>query len=48
MGIDHRGTDITMAQEFLNRADIVAVFQQMGGEALRKVWGVAGLVTAAF
>jgi hypothetical protein len=30
MGVDHRGFDILMAKEFLNRADVIPVFQQVG------------------
>jgi hypothetical protein len=32
MGIDHGGGDIRMAHQLLNRADVVAVFQQVGGK----------------
>lgn len=33
MGIDHGGGGVGVAQEFLNGADVVATFQQMG-----KLW----------
>jgi hypothetical protein len=39
MGIDHRRVDILMPQEFLDSANIVARFEQMGGKPLAK--GVA-------
>ena len=32
MGVNHGRVQITMAQEFLNRADVLASLQQMGGE----------------
>jgi hypothetical protein len=34
MGVDHGGTDVFMAQELLNGANIVAIFQQMGSKAM--------------
>jgi hypothetical protein len=36
VGIDHGGFDIFMPQEFLHGADIVAVLQQVGSEAMAK------------
>ncbi len=39
MGIDHGGGEVFMAEQFLDGADIVAVLEQMGGEAMAK--GVA-------
>ena len=32
MGIDHRRSDIAMAEQFLDRPDVVTAFQQMGCE----------------
>ena len=29
VGVDHRGTDIIMAKQFLHRPDVIAVFEQM-------------------
>jgi hypothetical protein len=40
VGIDHGGFDILVSKEFLNCADIVAVLQEVGGEAVAK--GVRG------
>ena len=40
MGVDHRGFDIFVAEEFLDGADVVAALQEVGGE------GVAEGVTA--
>jgi hypothetical protein len=39
MGIDHRGFDILVAEEFLDGMDVVAVLEQVGGEGVAK--GVA-------
>ena len=32
VGIDHRGLDVLVAEQFLDRADVVAVLEEMGGE----------------
>jgi hypothetical protein len=34
MRLDHGGADALVAQEFLNGANIIAIFQQMGREAM--------------
>jgi hypothetical protein len=34
VGIDHRRLHIPMPEEFLNAADIVAIFQEMCGERM--------------
>jgi hypothetical protein len=31
MGVDHGRIQVSLAQEFLNRADVLAALQQMGG-----------------
>ena len=31
VGVDHRGANVFVAEELLNGADVVAVFQEMGG-----------------
>lgn len=36
MGINHRGLDIAMAQDFLHRSDVVASFEQVSGEGTGK------------
>ena len=36
MGVNHGGADIGVTEEFLNRADIVTGFQEMGCEAVPK------------
>ena len=36
MGINHGGTDVFVAQQFLNCTNIVSVLQEMGGEAVTK------------
>ena len=39
MGIDHRGLDVAMTQEFLYRSNIVAAFEQVSGKGMSE--GVA-------
>ena len=34
MGVDHGRLHVVMAQEFLDSTDVVAVFEQMGGEGV--------------
>lgn len=34
MGVDHGGSDVFMPQKFLDRANIRAILQQMGGEGV--------------
>ena len=34
MGVYHRGAHVGVPEQFLNRADVVAIFQQMRGEAM--------------
>jgi len=36
MRIDHRRTDVTVAEQLLNRADIVTIFKQVGCERMTK------------
>ena len=36
VGVDHGGGDIFVAEKFLNRADIVTIFKQVGGKAVAK------------
>jgi hypothetical protein len=40
MGVDHCGGDIGMAEEFLHGANVVAAFEQVGGEGV--VGGMTG------
>jgi hypothetical protein len=42
MGIDHRGTDISMPQELLSGRDVVSIFQQMCGEGVPKCMAGGG------
>ena len=44
VGVDHRRLYIPMPEEFLNGADIVAIFQRVANE-WRSVWQLAGLVS---
>jgi len=34
LGIDHRGAHIVMTEEFLDRSDVITIFQQMCGEGM--------------
>ncbi len=34
MGVNHGGTDVGVSEQLLNRAGIVAIFQQMGGKGM--------------
>ena len=34
VGVDHRRAHVTVAQQFLHSADVIASFQQMGGERM--------------
>ena len=34
MGVDHRRADIGVSEQFLNRSDVVAVFEQVSGEGV--------------
>jgi hypothetical protein len=43
MGIDLGGLEVTMAEEFLDSADVVAGFEEMGGEAVAKGVARSGL-----
>ena len=40
MGVDLGGADILVSEEFLDGADVLMVFEQMGGEAMSE--GVGG------
>jgi len=40
VGVDHRGIEVCVAEEFLDGADVGAGFQEMGGEGVAE--GVAG------
>ena len=43
MGVNHGGTDVFVAQEFLYRADIIAIRQQVGGKAVPQRMTANGL-----
>ncbi len=40
VGVDHGCLDILVSQEFLNGPDVIAIFQEVGGEGMAE--GVAG------
>jgi hypothetical protein len=46
--VDHGGAHAVVAEQFLDRADVVAAAEQMGGELCRSVWHVAGFAIPAF
>ena len=39
MGVNHRGSDVFVTEQLLNRADVVAVFKQMRSRSLLRVDG---------
>ena len=47
VGIDHRGADVGVAQEFLDGADVVAPFQQVGREGMTEGVACGGLAIPA-
>jgi len=48
MGINHSGSDITVTQQFLNRADIIVACNKWLAKLCRKVWADARLGVFAF
>ena len=44
VGVDHGGFDILVPKQFLYRANIVAVFEEVCGEAVSKNMGCNGFV----
>ncbi len=48
MGIDHRCADIPMPEQLLNRLDVVALFEQVGGEGMPKRVTTGGLRNPGF
>jgi hypothetical protein len=47
VGIDHGGIDVGMAEKFLDGADIVTGFQQMGGEGMAQGVAADGFLDAS-
>jgi len=47
MGVDHRGADVVVAEEFLHGADVVAVFEQMRCERMPQRVSGGPLVNAS-
>jgi hypothetical protein len=45
VGIDQRRLHIPMPEEFLNRADVIAIFQEVRVERVPRVWQLAILVS---
>ena len=44
VGVDHGGFDILVAEQFLDGADVVAILQKVGGEAVTEGMRGDGLV----
>ena len=43
VGVDHGGSDVAVAQQFLNGADVMPPFQQMGGKGMAQAVGCGWL-----
>jgi len=41
MSVDHRGRDVSVAEEFLEGTDVIAALEQVGGEGMGRLWQVA-------
>jgi hypothetical protein len=46
--VDHCGGDVFVAEQFLHRTDIIAGFQQMGGEAVAERMAADGFVNPRY
>jgi hypothetical protein len=46
MGVDHGRTCVPVAEQFLNRPEVVSVLEEMGGEAVPQGVGCGGLLDA--
>jgi hypothetical protein len=40
--VDHRGADVAVSEQFLDRADVIASFKKMGRERMTKRWCLTG------
>jgi hypothetical protein len=45
VGVDHRRADIRVPEEFLNRSNVGAAFEQMGRNECRNVWQLTRFVS---
>ncbi len=43
MSIDHGGSDVVVAEQFLNRADVMATFEQVSGKGMTETVRSGGL-----
>ena len=43
MRVNHRGADVSVAQEFLDGPNVIPVFQEVGGKAVPKSVGACRL-----
>ena len=48
MSVDHGGLDVAVAEEFLDGADIVAVFEQVGGKGMAERVAASALRESGF
>jgi len=48
MGIDHRGTHILMTKQFLDRANVISVFRQMGCKTVAKGMAAGSFVYTCY
>ena len=39
MGVDHRGSDVIMAKQYLDRADVMATFEKVGSKGMAEAVG---------
>jgi hypothetical protein len=46
MGIQHRCADIFVSKQFLDRADVIAIFQEMGRKTMAERMTTAALLNA--
>ncbi len=42
MGVDHGGVDVAVAEQFLDGAYVVAVFEEVGGEGMPERMAAGG------
>jgi hypothetical protein len=48
MGVNHRRADVSVAQQLLDRPNIIPILQQVGGKGVAKRAQLAGLEISAF
>ena len=48
MGVDHGGSDVVVAEQVLNRADVMATFESVGGKRMTEAVRGGGLTDLCF